>query len=218
MQRRLSHGTGIAAKALFDLFGMWYAKEGSKAVDFGDQVKTLGLLVELGNVRNGFSLGHTAERREELKAALLDVLQEGKIEPKQAERLRGRMQWFEGYAFGRIAQHSLRVLGGLVLRKQRCITLEPYEIAALECLVQRVSGAESLRLSAVSLDTLFVFTDGACEGEDDRYGSIGGVLVNLHDILRANETGGHADASQSAGEQRVVRWSGEARVKDRPVQ
>lgn len=43
----------------------------------------------------------------------------GEIEPKQAERLRGRMQWFEGYAFGRVAQHSIRILGELSLRRQR---------------------------------------------------------------------------------------------------
>ena len=33
-KKRMSHGTGITAEALFDLFGMWYAKEGSKATDF----------------------------------------------------------------------------------------------------------------------------------------------------------------------------------------
>ena len=86
-KRRLSHGTSIAAEALFDLFGMWYAREGSKAVEFGEQVKTLGLLVELGSVRKGFTIGHTQERREELRAALTEVLETKKLEPKQAERV-----------------------------------------------------------------------------------------------------------------------------------
>ena len=57
-KQRLSHGTGIAAEALFDLFGMWFAKEGSKAVSFSSHVKTLGLLVKLGKVADGFSVGH----------------------------------------------------------------------------------------------------------------------------------------------------------------
>ena len=178
MQRRLSHGTGIAAKALFDLFGMWYAKEGSKAVDFGDQVKTLGLLVELGNVRNGFSLGHTAERREELKAALLDVLQEGKIEPKQAERLRGRMQWFEGYAFGRVAQFSLKVLGDLSPKKQKTVRVADHKLRATELLVKRVAEARAIEISSVFPSAFLIFTDGACEGESSRIGSVGGVLVS----------------------------------------
>ena len=177
-KRRLSHGTSIAAEALFDLFGMWYAKEGSKAVEFGGQVKTLGLLVELGNVRKGFTIGHTQERREELRAALTEVLETKKLEPKQAERLRGRMQWFEGYAFGRVAQHSLRTLGEIALKKQKVVELAPHELAAIDFLARRVSEAETLKLSPVSLDTLLVFTDGACEGESDRFGSIGGVIVD----------------------------------------
>lgn len=71
---------------------LWHV---SKAVEFGTQVRSLGLLVELGDVRKSFSVGHTQERKE---AALPEVLREKKLEPKQAERLRGRMQWFEGYA------------------------------------------------------------------------------------------------------------------------
>ena len=66
----MSHGTGIAAEALFDLFGMWFAKEGTKAVEFSDQVKTLGLVIRLGRATGPFTVGHTAERRQELCEAL----------------------------------------------------------------------------------------------------------------------------------------------------
>ena len=60
--------------------------------------------------------------REELRAALTEVLETKKLEPKQAERLRGRMQWFEGYAFGRVAQHSLRTLGEIALKNRRWLS------------------------------------------------------------------------------------------------
>ena len=177
-KRCLSRSTGLAAEALFDLFGMWYAKEGSKAVEFDTRVKTLGLLVELGDVRKGFAIGHTAERREELRNALNEILQSKKLEPKQAERLRGRMQWFEGYAFGRVAQHSLRILGDIALRKQRMVQLESHELCTIEFLAKRVLEAETLKITPVSLDTLIVFTDGACEGEGNRVGSVGGVRID----------------------------------------
>ena len=177
-KRCLSRSTGLAAEALFDLFGMWYAKEGSKAVEFDTRVKTLGLLVELGDVRKGFAIGHTAERREELRNALNEILQNKKLEPKQAERLRGRMQWFEGYAFGRVAQHSLRILGDIALRKQRMVQLESHELCTIEFLAKRVLEAETLKITPVSLDTLIVFTDGACEGEGNRVGSVGGVRID----------------------------------------
>ena len=177
-RNRLRNSTSIAAEALFDLFGMVFAREGSKAAQFGEEVRTLGLLMKLGDVRNGFYIGHTAERREELRAALLEILETGEVEPKQAERLRGRMQWFEGYAFGRIAQHSVRTLGDIALKKQRVVKLDSSEREAIEFLVQRVSGAEPIKISAISLETMLVFTDGACEGSDTKSGGIGGVLVD----------------------------------------
>ena len=88
------------------------------------------------------------------------------------------MQWFEGYAFGRVAQHSLRILGEISMKKQRYVSLSGHERAALEFLVERVSAAEALTLSPLCLDTLLVFTDGACEGEDEKQGSVGGVIVD----------------------------------------
>ena len=177
-KQRMAHGTSIAAEALFDLFGIWYAKEGSKAVAFSDRVRTLGLLVQLGDIHKGFSVGHTDERRSELREALLDVLARKQIEPKQAERLRGRMQWFEGYAFGRVAQHSLKVLGDLALQQQKTVQLSDAQVVAIDFLVKRVSEASAVSVTSTFLDTFLIFTDGACEGEDTKVGSIGGVLVN----------------------------------------
>ena len=49
--KRLQNGTSTAAEALFDLFGMWFAKEGTKTVEFGTEVKTLDLLLKLGRAR-----------------------------------------------------------------------------------------------------------------------------------------------------------------------
>ena len=74
---------------------------------------------------------------------LLEVLPEGGLGPKQAERLRGRVQWFEGYAFGRIARHSLSTLGEISLKKRKYVPLSGHERAALEFLVKQVSEAEA---------------------------------------------------------------------------
>ena len=42
----------------------------------------------------------------------------------------------------------------------------------------RVLEAETLKITPVSLDTLIVFTDGACEGEGNKVGSVGGVIID----------------------------------------
>ena len=119
--------------------------------------KTLGLQVRLGAVCKGFFIGHTDERREELRTALEDVLRRRQVEPKQAERLKGRMQWFEGYAFGRIAQYSLKVIGEVALKKQSLVTLDARELNAIEFLLRRVSEAEAVKINSVTLDTFYVF-------------------------------------------------------------
>jgi len=176
-KKRMSHGTGIAAEALFDLFGMWFAKEGTKAVSFSDQVRSLGLVIRLGCATGPFAIGHTPECRQELCEALEAIMEAKRIEPKQAERLRGRMQWFEGYAFGRIAQHSLKVLGELSLRQQRVVALNESELSAINFLLSRVKSAEAIRITTTMLDNYLIFTDGACEGDTEKTGSVGGVLV-----------------------------------------
>ena len=83
------------------------------------------------------------------------------------------MQWFEGYAFGRVAQYSLKTLGDLSLRRQKHVTLSDNELLAVEFLIQRVSEARAVEIGSVSLDTFFILTDGACEGDSSRVGSVG---------------------------------------------
>ena len=156
---------------------MWFAKEGTKAVSFSDQVRSLGLVIRLGCATGPFTIGHTAERRQELCEALEAIMEAKRIEPKQAERLRGRMQWFEGYAFGRIAQHSLKVLGELSLRQQRVVALNESELSAINFLLSRVKSAEAIRITTTMLDNYLIFTDGACEGDTEKTGRVGGVLV-----------------------------------------
>lgn len=70
------------------------------------------------------------------------------------------------------------MLGEVALKKQRVVHLLPHELCAIEFLAKRVLEAETLRISPVSLDTMIIFTDGACEGEDNKVGSVGGVLVD----------------------------------------
>eukprot|EP00435_Cladocopium_sp_Y103_P046974 s90_g13.t1 len=55
-EKRLSHGTAVAAEALFDLFGMRYAKEGSKAVEF-DSSQDSRSLGKAGKCEAGFHGG-----------------------------------------------------------------------------------------------------------------------------------------------------------------
>jgi hypothetical protein len=58
------------------------ADESTKAVEFSDQVKTLGLVIRLGCTAGSFTMGHTAERCQKLCEALEAILKAKCVEPK----------------------------------------------------------------------------------------------------------------------------------------
>jgi len=126
-------------------------------------------------------LGHTRERREEIGAVLDDILHSSSVTTKQAESLRGRLHWFESFAFGRVAKGAVKTLGDLSLRRTKKVQRRDHEVRDLRFLKERVLQAPPLKLTPTSLLAWIVFTDGACEGpEGAKKGSVGGVLVSPH--------------------------------------
>ena len=177
-RRCLSQNTANTAEMLFDLLGIDFARDGKKSATFDSVVSALGVELDLCGSDGSVRLGHTTKRKEELNAALADVISKGIVDTKAAESLRGRMQWFEGYVFGRTAQRGVRALGELSLKAGKTAKLNKYDIRCLQQLQQRVLMAPPIVISACVLTTWVVFTDGACEGDGDKVGSIGGVLID----------------------------------------
>ena len=174
----LANSSGSAAELLFDLLGIDFAREGKKCTDFSTLVSTLGVELNLCGSSGEVLLGHTEKRKTELCEAVSDIIQRGKIDTKFAESLRGRMQWFEGYVFGRTAQRCVQTVGELSLRSSRSSTLTQYELKCFRDLHERVLQSPPIEITPQVLDTWIVFTDGACEGLEEKTGSIGGVLVD----------------------------------------
>jgi hypothetical protein len=182
----LIHNTSKTVDSLFDLLGIEVAREGSKAAEFSKRFKTLGVEIDLQEFcKSEVRLGHTSERRDEIGAVLDDILSGSSLTAKQAESLRGRLHWFESFAYGRVANGAVRTLGNLALRGSKNITLSSREVRDLRFLRERVLLAPPLRLTPTCLLSWVIFTDGACEGpEGQRVSSIGGVLVSPQGVLR----------------------------------
>ena len=173
-----------SAECLFQLLGITFAKEGKKAVEWGTRMKTLGVVLDLSpesdstcNQRH-VTLGHTESRIQELQKTIDEILTLGRMSCKDAERLRGRLQWFESFAHGRIAQQSLRVISGLASVGRQKEQLGEKEVSALEFLRNRVLTAAPTKVLAANLRTWMVFSDGACEGETEKVGTLGAVLFD----------------------------------------
>ena len=175
----LAPNTDKAICLLFDLLGVQFAKDGKKAVEFDKQFRTLGVIVDLSQVSQGHILvGHTQERKEELLSALTEILSAMKVSPKKAESMRGRMHWFESFAYGRIANNAVRILGDLATQEGSYVRLNSEAVRALTFLRDRVVSAPPLKITRSCLKRWYVFTDGACEGDSIKTGSVGGVLVD----------------------------------------
>ena len=76
--------------------------------------KMLGLVVNLRNATSkAFFVSHTEERRSTFQQSLEDLIQKGDITQKEAERIRGRNDFFEFFELGRIANLDLELFGDL---------------------------------------------------------------------------------------------------------
>ena len=174
----LLHSTGSSCELLFRLLGVDFADSGKKDVPFSRCFKMLGLVVNTEDAWKGsVAITHTDERRLELIEALQMVLDTDTLSPKNAERLRGRMVFFEGYTFGRVANAAVKNLGRMSLNQNIENVLEEDLKTALRFLIQRVKSAEPIHIEKCLLATWLVFTDGACAAED-KSGGVGGILIS----------------------------------------
>ena len=123
-------------------------------------MKTLGVLIDLdpeGSNGDLVTVGHTDSRVAELQQSLDEFLKEKKMSRKDAEKLRGRLQWFESFAQGRIAQQALRVIGRIASSGRQKETLTGFELNAIAFLRERVLGAPPTQIQSTNLSTWLIF-------------------------------------------------------------
>eukprot|EP00438_Fugacium_kawagutii_P007232 Skav218021 [mRNA] locus=scaffold2344:305636:306694:- [translate_table: standard] len=177
--------TARSAEMLFQLLGVDYAREGSKAVEFGTKLKTLGVMLDLSpedsmdrRLGRYMTVGHTESRVEELSNTITKILEVGRMSHKEGERLRGRLQWFESFALGRVAQKSLRVVSNMTSVLRTDCGILTHEREALLFLRDRGLSAPPVKIHTLSLSTWLVFADGSCEGDDSKEGGVGAILIS----------------------------------------
>lgn len=88
-----------------------------------------------------------------------------------------RLHWFESFAFGRVANQAIARLGDFTKRERSKCFLSNEDRQLLTFLRDRVLSAPPLLVTPTTMESWTIFTDGACEGESQKQGSVGGVLV-----------------------------------------
>ena len=143
-------------------------------------MKALGLIFDLSEFGNGkVFIKHTPERKKELLEKIKQVLAADVLSPKDAESLRGRIQWYESYLCGRVANLAIHRVGKRALSTyaHKTTKLDEELKASLKCLCERIDNGTPLELSANTEAAIFVFTDGAYE-PGATGGSVGGIIFD----------------------------------------
>ena len=134
--------------------------------------------IDVGDFQAGHILiGHTDSRREELHNQLDTFLKANAMTSKEAERMRGRMIFFEGYTFGRVANSAVKAIGRYCHSQVPTPQFDAAMRKSLEFLQQRVLAGKPLKIQRSLHQTWLIFTDGACDPEA-RHGSVGGVIYD----------------------------------------
>ncbi|CAE6970985.1 unnamed protein product [Symbiodinium sp. CCMP2592] len=178
----VKQNTAFAVQSLFNLLGLDYAKEGKKAPEFSGVFQMLGLVVDLSQFESRLvKIGHTDKRIAELTRSLDGILEEDRLSAKEAERLRGRMNFFEGHAFGRGPTQAVRNLD----RQARVGLLKQGFTGdaktSLGVLRSRLLSARPLEISPKFSKTWYLFTDGAFENGK---GSVGAIFYDQSGVAR----------------------------------
>ena len=150
--------------------------DGPKALDFEPVFDSLGATFDLNHLSEGTLLVKNTEKRaKEITDVINEVLATGRLTPKEALSLRGRLAFAEGQLFGRGAQCALRVVGARGLSRSGSTYVDDSLSMALLWLRDRVLLAPPRRILSTLPRIWYVFTDGACEPSGT---SVGGVLID----------------------------------------
>ncbi|CAE7566848.1 unnamed protein product [Symbiodinium sp. CCMP2592] len=161
----------------FRLLGWLLDECGSKAVDFSTSFKALGVLFNLAQSHKGFvTISNTPSRIAELTSVISDLLASRKLSRAEAQRLRGRMQFCDGFLFGRASRFSLQAVSRHVHASHDEVTdgdLWDSLLRFHNCLQE----SRPHVVTANHQESLFLFTDACYEPGADWCAGLGAVVL-----------------------------------------
>eukprot|EP00435_Cladocopium_sp_Y103_P067672 s1151_g30.t1 len=162
---------------LFKLLGWVFAEEGDKAEPFSSSCSALGVFFDLVDTHKGLAyVKNTEARRDELCSDLSDVIKSGSLQSKQAQRLRGRMQFAEAQLFGRTGKRCLRVLTEFA--EGRKTSLGAKDKFFLGLFLELLSANIPREVKALDCENALIFTDACYERDHETWPcGLGGVLI-----------------------------------------
>ena len=173
---KLAGNTDATVSTLFKLLGWAFAESGDKCVPFSSSCEALGVSFDLSASSKGYaSICNTAGRVDELCADLDNVLREGTLSSKQAQRLRGRMQFADAQLFGRTGKRCLKSLSDF--SEGRRVRLQPKDCLFLRLFSSLLKQNVPREVRAFDSYSTVFFTDACYERDSAAWPcGIGGVF------------------------------------------
>ena len=163
-------------KSLFTLLGFQVSDKPSKNPPFAAVFQALGVAFNLTRAVSGvFEVANTEARIHLLASTLQELLTSHSLSPKEARRLRGRMQFAHGQLSGRYHSRclsSLHEISALAPGSRA----PPSLVRILQRCLQSLVNSMPRAISSKDRLVWHLFTDGALEASKP---SIGGVLVDF---------------------------------------
>ena len=172
----LASKTEMAACSLFKLLGWAFAESGDKCMPFAQMCEALGVAFKLDrSVHATAFVCNTVNRVEELCADLTLVLETGSLSSKNAQRLRGRMQFADGQLFARTGKRCLKAFGDFA--EGRRFQLLPKDRLFINLFATLLKQNTPREIRSLDDHNMVIFTDACYERDSASWPcGLGGVF------------------------------------------
>ena len=168
--------TDAAATTFFHLLGWQFDECGEKAFEFSSVFKALGVLFDLNGAHEGRVLiKNTPSRIDELCQLITQIVDSRTLSRAAAQRLRGRMQFCDGFLFGRASRLCLKAVTRHI--HSTCDEVQGDEL--WESLLRFRDCLRASRPHAVVAnhqEPLYLFTDACYEPQAEWCAGLGAVV------------------------------------------
>ena len=162
-----SKSAGLTVWAVCKLLGVWCSEE--TEIDFSERTPLLGVVFDTSSLQHGSCvISNKRDRVEQISLSIDQVLEKGKLLPSDVPRLFGRLQFAEHQIAGRAGRLALAQIHQLARGGNSIVYLDDVWQKALRLLQHRLRDHSPRKVDVLdgSLPVV-VFTDGACEENDD---------------------------------------------------
>lgn len=157
----LSKSITASLELLMLSLGWHVADDDKKRLSFQKAFTALGVTFDLTDISNQKAcIYNTKKRTEAIVAQLHKVLEAKRLDTKLAESILGKLQFMESYTFGRVGRAYLQCIRAFVGKRS---LLDSVDSAQILDLIYWLENSPPRLLEPARSDTVYIFTDGACE-------------------------------------------------------